>query len=209
MNEIVVHTHLKKGKAYIALDSAFNFYYEDNINFLRKKFEVEFFSPLNNDIPKEDAEVIYIGGGYPELHLEELEKATGTKKWILRNIEAGKKVIAECGGLMYLSKELISPEEKSYRMVEAFDISIRTKDKLTIGYTELEGVRDSFIAKRGDTIRGHEFHVSKPINVNDVTFAFRNKIGKGIWEGRDGAVVNNTIALYSHLYFSSIRGLSF
>ncbi|MFP3226148.1 MAG: cobyrinate a,c-diamide synthase [Sulfolobaceae archaeon] len=202
-------TDLKKGKAYIALDSAFNFYYEDNINFLRKKFEVEFFSPLNNDIPKEDAEVIYIGGGYPELHLEELEKATGTKKWILRNIEAGKKVIAECGGLMYLSKELVSPEEKSYRMVEAFDISIRTKDKLTIGYTELEGVRDSFIAKRGDTIRGHEFHVSKPINVNDVTFAFRNKIGKGIWEGRDGAVVNNTIALYSHLYFSSIRGLSF
>jgi len=202
-------TDLKKGKAYIALDSAFNFYYEDNINFLRKKFEVEFFSPLNNDIPKEDAEVIYIGGGYPELHLEELEKATGTKKWILRNIEAGKKIIAECGGLMYLSKELISPEEKSYRMVEAFDISIRTKDKLTIGYTELEGIRDSFIAKRGDTIRGHEFHVSRPINVNDVTFAFRNKIGKGIWEGRDGAVVNNTIALYSHLYFSSIRGLSF
>ena len=193
----------EKGVAYVALDPAFNFYYEDNLNFLRRKYRVEFFSPLNGDVPREEPDLIYIGGGYPELHLKELEQSP-SNSWIKRNSEKGVKILGECGGLMYLSKELVDPSEGSHKMVGVFDISIKTKDKLTIGYTELEVIKPNFLTN--SVLRGHEFHVSKPIDVGiDVQFAFKNRIGKGIWEGKDGAIVNNTLALYSHLYF--FRGL--
>lgn len=196
----------QEGIAYIALDSAFNFYYEANLDFLRKKYKLEFFSPLNNDRPTETPDFIYIGGGYPELHLEDLENSTLTKEWIKRNSERGVKILGECGGLMYLSKELIDTQGRSYRMVNVFDISIKTKDRLTIGYTELEPIRINYLSS--STIKGHEFHVSKPTQVGtDVQFAFRNKIGKGIWEGKDGVLYENTIGLYSHLYFSRIGSL--
>ncbi|BCU70687.1 cobyrinate a,c-diamide synthase [Stygiolobus caldivivus] len=196
----------EKGVAYVALDPAFNFYYEANFDFLRKKYRIEYFSPLNNDSPNTYADLIYIGGGYPELHLSELSNSYLTKEWIRKNLEKGAKILGECGGLMYLSKELVDTDDKSYRMVDIFDISIKTKDKLTIGYTELEPKIPNFLTSR--TIRGHEFHVSKPIDIGrDVRFAFKNKIGKGIWDGNDGAIVQNGIGLYSHLYFSGVGGL--
>lgn len=80
------------GKAYVAYDSAFSFYYDENIDILKKRYDVEFFSPLNNDAPADQPSFIYIGGGYPELHLEELENSTKTKDWIKRNVEKGVKL---------------------------------------------------------------------------------------------------------------------
>ncbi|BFH73437.1 cobyrinate a,c-diamide synthase [Sulfurisphaera javensis] len=197
---------VNKGKAAIAYDSAFNFYYEENIDLLRKKYEIEFFSPIMNEQVDKDVELIYIGGGYPELHLKELENATKTKSWIKKEAEKGTKILAECGGLMYLSREII--EDKSYNMVNLFDISIKAKDKLTIGYTELETLYDNILSKQGEIIRGHEFHVSKAINVGlDVKFSLKNRVGKGIWERKDGATVYNVLASYSHFHFSTTRGL--
>ena len=187
-----------KGKAAVAYDQAFSFYYRDNLEVLRRYFEVEFFSPLRGETV-EDADFIYIGGGYPELHLKDLESSTQTKVWLRKSSEEGVPILAECGGLMYLSSELV--DDRGYRMVGLFDIAIKAKDRLTIGYTELEALEDNVLSSKGAMVRGHEFHYSKPISMGDVKLVFRNRVGKGIMDGMDGASVYNTLATYSHFYF--------
>ena len=204
-DEIEEEKKEKTRVAALAYDSAFNFYYEENLDILRKQYEIKLFSPLLNETV-EEADLIYIGGGYPELHLQELESSHKTISWIRKEAEKGKPILAECGGLMYLSKEII--DDRSYKMVDLFDISIKAKDRLTIGYTELEIIRDNLLGNKGEIIRGHEFHVSKAINVgNDVEFSMQNKIGKGIWDKKDGAIVYNVLASYSHFHFSRISRL--
>ncbi|MEM1629645.1 MAG: cobyrinate a,c-diamide synthase [Saccharolobus sp.] len=188
----------------IAYDSAFNFYYQENLDILKKRYEIKFFSPLNNEYV-EDAQAIYIGGGYPELHMDELEKSTTTKEWIKKSVYNDVRIYAECGGLMYLSKNLVDENGKNYKMVGVFDIDIKTKDKLTIGYTELESISDNYLVRKNSIIRGHEFHISKPISVNEKDFVFKVRIGKGIVNGFDGVKLNNTIASYTHLHFSNFQ----
>ncbi|MEM4114444.1 MAG: cobyrinate a,c-diamide synthase, partial [Saccharolobus sp.] len=188
----------------IAYDSAFNFYYQENLDILKKRYEIKFFSPLNNEYV-EDAQAIYIGGGYPELHMDKLEKSTTTKEWIKKSVYNGVRIYAECGGLMYLSKNLVDENGKNYKMVGVFDIDIKAKDKLTIGYTELESILDNYLVRKNSIIRGHEFHISKPISVNEKDFVFKVRIGKGIVNGFDGVKLNNTIASYTHLHFSNFQ----
>jgi cobyrinic acid a,c-diamide synthase len=196
----------KKGKAAIAMDSAFSFYYTENIELLKEHFNLEFFSPLSNEIVK-DADFIYLGGGYPELHLNELERAESTKAWIKKSSYDNKLILAECGGLMYLSSTII--DNRKYKMVGLFDIEILAKSKLTIGYTELQTIKSSFISNVGEIIRAHEFHISQPIQVNEKDFAFSVKRGKGIINKLDGVLINNTLGSYSHFHFNSLKSLKF
>jgi len=188
----------KKGKAAVAYDHAFSFYYRDNLELLREKYDLAFFSPLRDE-SVEDADLIYLGGGYPELHLEELERNTTTKRWLLKSAEEGRTIIAECGGMMYLAKEIV--DSRGYRMVGLFDMTVRAKDKLTIGYTLLEALRDSPLGRAGERFRGHEFHYSVVTDPGQTRFALRNVLGKGIWDSMDGALEYNAIATYSHFYF--------
>ncbi|MGC9135716.1 cobyrinate a,c-diamide synthase [Caldivirga sp.] len=192
----------KLGIAAVAYDNAFLFYYRASLDLLSSIFDLRFFSPMNNEVVN-DASFIYIGGGYPELHLSELENATNTINWIRKASDSGIPILAECGGLMYLSKYIRLDRE--YRMVNLFDIGIAAKDKLTIGYTELEAIRDNLITQGGLRIRGHEFHVSYAEYSNE-DYVFRNIRGRGIANGFDGVMVNNTMALYTHLYLPSIKG---
>ena len=193
----------KLGVAAVAYDNAFLFYYRASLDLLSSLFNIRFFSPINNEVV-DDADFIYIGGGYPELHLTELENSTDTASWIRRKSNSGTPILAECGGLMYLSRYIRSDRE--YRMVGLFDIGIVAKGRLTIGYTELEAVKDSFLAQSGVRIRGHEFHVSYAEYSNE-GYVFRNVKGRGIANGFDGVMVNNTLALYTHTYLPSIRGI--
>ena len=204
IQEEMEEEEINKPKIAIAYDSAFNFYYQENLDILKKRYEIKFFSPLNNEYV-EDAQAIYIGGGYPELHMDELEKSTTTKEWIKKSVYNGVRIYAECGGLMYLSKNLVDENGKNYKMVGVFDIDIKTKDKLTIGYTELESILDNYLVRKNSIIRGHEFHISKPISVNEKDFVFKVRIGKGIVNGFDGVKLNNTIASYTHLHFSNFQ----
>lgn len=193
----------KLGVAAVAYDNAFLFYYRASLDLLSSLFNIRFFSPINNEIV-DDADFIYIGGGYPELHLTELENSTDTASWIRRKSNSGTPILAECGGLMYLSRYIRSDRE--YRMVGLFDIGIAAKGRLTIGYTELEAVKDSFLAQSGVRIKGHEFHISYAEYSNE-GYVFRNIKGRGIANGFDGAMVNNTLALYTHTYLPSIRDI--
>ncbi len=191
----------EKRTAAIAYDAAFNFYYQENIDRINKTYNIKFFSPLNNE-KIENADFIYIGGGYPELYLNELESSI-TTIWLKKEAEKGTPILGECGGLMYLSKNLIY-NDKKYKMISVFDIDINASGKLTLGYTQLNAIKDSFISNKNDIIRGHEFHISQPVRVVEKNFLFENKQGKGIVDKKDGVNNYNTIALYSHLHFSVI-----
>jgi cobyrinic acid a,c-diamide synthase len=186
-------------KALVAYDNSFSFYYQDNLDFLKEKgFEVEFFSILLDD-KIHDADLIYIGGGYPELHLRELETAK-VKDKIRKMVYDGIPLIAECGGLIYLSKEVIGLDNKVYKLSGLLDLKILVRDKLKLSYTELESIRDNLIGSKGKIIRGHEFHISRALPERDLSYAFKVRRGYGI-NGYDGILVENSISSYSHFMF--------
>ena len=109
-----------KVKIAIALDNSFNFYYDDNLNALRRQgASLTFFSPIKDKkIPKCDG--LYIGGGFPEILGNDLAKNQIMKKSIKKLSEDNFPIYAECGGLMYLTKS-ITTNGKKYKMVGLFD----------------------------------------------------------------------------------------
>ena len=90
----------KKIKISIALDKSFNFYYKDNLEILQKKARIEFFSPIENNIIPADSKGIIIGGGFPEIIADALEKNSSMKKNIMKLAQDNIPIYAECGGLM-------------------------------------------------------------------------------------------------------------
>lgn len=139
----------------VARDEAFCFYYEDNLDLLSEQgFEIKQFSPLADEPVPEDACGLYIGGGYPELYLEKLEHNETTKASIQAAFEKKMPCIAECGGFMYLSKEI-----EGHRMCGVLDGSVTKQGRLVrFGYVTLTAKEDSLLFEAGDQIHGHEFH---------------------------------------------------
>ena len=187
----------------VALDSSFNFYYEDNFKALiREGAKLKFFSPINDKkIPKCDG--IYIGGGFPEILANSLSKNNFIKTQIKKFSEDEMPIYAECGGLMYLTKSISSGNSKN-KMVNIFDAETIMTRKMKLNYTKGKILNSNIISKSSVNFRGHEFHYSELINVSrDSKFAYSLEIGDGIKNNKDGMIVYNTLASYGHLYFDS------
>lgn len=152
----------------IIRDSAFQFYYPENIDALKKEgAEIIEFSALTDDLPSK-LDALYIGGGFPETHATTLSENKRLKQSIKRAVEEGLPVYAECGGLMYLCKELIW-EEKSYPMVGVFPFVIGVSKKPQgHGYSIIEVERKNPFFKKGLIFRGHEFHYSYILNKDEI-----------------------------------------
>ena len=194
----------KKSKTTIAvaLDTSFNFYYQDNLESLKREgASLKFFSPVNDKkIPKCDG--LYIGGGFPEILGSKLAKNQTMKKLIKNLAEDNLPIYAECGGLMYLTKS-ISSDNKKYKMVGIFDAETSMTKRMKLNYTKGK-INHSIISERPHSIQGHEFHYSKLDSVSsDSKFAYDLEIGDGIKNHRDGLIQYNSLASYGHLYFDS------
>jgi len=186
----------------IIRDSAFQFYYPENIEALAAGgVEIVFISPLKDqELPELDA--LYIGGGFPETHAEQLADNKNFSKQLKALAENGFPIYAECGGLMYLGEKLVL-EGKSYPMAGilpvAFDFYKKPQGH---GYTivKVEGQNPYYDV--GTEIRGHEFHYSRVSNwsggKNDLVF--RMKRGAGIDKDRDGILYKNVLATYTHVH---------
>jgi len=188
----------------VALDSSFNFYYHDNLEALRREgAKLKFFSPVTDKkIPKCD--LIYIGGGFPEVLGQSLERNTTMRKMIKKHAEEGMPIYAECGGLMYLTKS-IDFGKKKYKMVGLFDAETQMTKKMTLNYTEGR-IRSDCLISAPAKFRGHEFHYSKIRNLaRDAKLVYDLKIGEGIADKKDALSEYNTLASYSHLYFDSAK----
>ena len=188
----------------VALDSSFNFYYHDNLEALRREGAgLKFFSPVaDKKIPSCD--LIYIGGGFPEVLGQSLERNSTMRKLIKNHAEEGMPIYAECGGLMYLTKS-ISFSQKEYKMVGLFDAETQMTKKMTLNYTEGR-ITSNCLISSPSKFRAHEFHYSKIRNLaRDAKLVYDLKIGEGIARKKDALTEYNTLASYCHLYFDSAK----
>ena len=186
----------------IIKDSAFQFYYPENIDALaREGAEVIFVSPLRDkELPELDG--LYIGGGFPETHAQQLADNTVFSTRLKALVEEGFPVYAECGGLMYLGEKLVL-EGKTYPMTGilplTFDFFKRPQGH---GYTSFKVERKNPYFEVGSEIKGHEFHYSRISHwtgdKNDLIFHMQR--GVGIAKDRDGILYKNVLATYTHLH---------
>lgn len=186
----------------IIRDPAFQFYYPENIEvFILAGAKPVFINSLTDrSIPPIDA--LYIGGGFPETHAEELAKNVGFKEEIKSLAENGLPIYAECGGLMYLGEELILGE-KSYRMVGVLPVAFGlAKKPQGHGYTIVEVKEKNPYFEVGAELKGHEFHYSKVLKWrgNSKDLVFYMKRGIGFDNRRDGVRYKNVLATYTHLH---------
>jgi len=186
----------------ILRDSAFQFYYPENLQALadRGASLVEVSAVREKELPALDA--LYIGGGFPETHAEQLAENPFFRNALREAIEKGLPVYAECGGLMYLGKSL-TMDTRSYPMVGALPVSFSMEKRPQgHGYTLLEVERDNPFYAVGRVLKGHEFHYSRVLSLEEgrVHFAFRVKRGSGIKEKQDGLCYRNVLATYSHIH---------
>ena len=187
----------------VALDTSFNFYYQDNLEALRREgANLKFFSPVKDKkIPKCDG--LYIGGGFPEILGNSLEKNKIMKKLIKKLSEDNLPIYAECGGLMYLTKS-ISSQNKKYKMIGLFDAETKMTKKVRLNYTKGKIIAKNSISEKLHNFQGHEFHYSQLDSISsDSKFAYSLEIGEGIKKQQDGLIQDNTLASYGHLYFDS------
>ena len=192
-----------KVKIAVALDNSFNFYYDDNLNALRRNgASLTFFSPIKNkQIPNCDG--LYIGGGFPEIMGNDLSKNQSMKKSIKKFADNDFPIYAECGGLMYLTKS-ITNDKKKYKMIGLIDAETIMTKKMRLNYTKGKFSSQNVLSNTLHGFRGHEFHYSQLKSVaSDSKFAFDLEIGEGIKNHKDGIIQNNTLASYGHLYFDS------
>src|SRR5918994_1844039 len=135
--------------------------------------------------------------------VESLEKNYHMKKAILQAAQQGMPIYAECGGLMYLTKNIIvskKGKKKKSKMIGLIEADTAMGSRLTLNYTEADNRSDFF--KDIKKIRGHEFHYSQIIDIaKDSDFAYTLRRGNGIIDKKDGLVVYNCLASYMHLHF--------
>ena len=179
---------------WVAYDRAFNFYYSRSLEYLDRIGKVTYFSPLAGEYP-ENADLVYLGGGYPEIYAGDLSRNQKCRSEILKLSESGSGVIAECGGLMYLEDRIVDGDQE-FKMAGVFPGSVRMDKRLTLSYTKLLVESGSLMFSRGETVYGHEYHYS---TTEDSSPKFlRNLIGRGIDGTMDGLSIKNTQATYSH-----------
>ena len=188
----------------VAYDKAFCFYYPENIEALEKAgANLKFFDTMNDkELPEADG--IYIGGGFPESFLKELEDNTSMRQQLRSQIEAGKPTYAECGGLMYLTRS-IKYDSISAKMVGVIPADVQFyKKPVGHGYSHLKTIHDSWLNVEHE-IRGHEFHYSELINLpKNMNFAFQLNRGCGVDKKHDGIIINNLVAAYTHIHAISV-----
>ena len=187
----------------VAQDRAFTFYYPENLEALKAAGAALIpFSPLADPkLPEVDG--LYIGGGFPEVFMRELEDNSSLRAEIRDAIAAGMPVYAECGGLMYLSGKMTWQSE-SREMVGALPCGILMHDRPRgHGYMKLEAeATPAGWFEPGLAIRGHEFHYSEVIGLDTArtAFAYRVLRGTGVDGKHDGILFRNVLASYTHLH---------
>lgn len=201
-------------KIAVASDEAFCFYYPQNIGFLQKiGFEPAFFSPLKDKRIPEGSDALLLGGGYPELHLEELSRNTSMLESIRFAINSGITSLAECGGFMYLHNVIADKDGRQYRMAGVVDGMCSYSGHLVnFGYTQVAG----YTGKSGEDMhvdcsdwryhisgmRGHEFHYYESTCEGDDLLMRKASTGR---EYRSMHAGKNYLWGFAHFYYPSAR----
>ena len=183
-------------------DSAFSFYYEDNLDLLREcGAEIVRFSPLTDASLPAGLDGLYFGGGYPELHARELSGNLGMLEAVRAFAGSGKPVYAECGGMLYLAESLRADGE-DYSMAGVLPLSMQMTEKLVqFGYATVELTEDCLLGRKGTVVRGHSFHYSQIASQGEMATCYRVQYSLSGREELEGFRKDNVLASYVHLHF--------
>lgn len=193
------HLEGKGLKIGVAKDKAFSFYYKENLELLEEVGEVQYFSPLEDkELPK-NLDLIYIGGGYPEVFRKELSKNTGFLESLKTELDRGLCCYAECGGLMYLMETI-----EGEKMVGFFKgDSLMTERLNNFGYASIK-VKNNALIKTDLNIKAHEFHKSKINSCEERVYSLEKRMfDGGLKTWNCGYMKNNTLGAYAHIHFFS------
>jgi cobyrinic acid a,c-diamide synthase len=184
-------------------DHAFSFYYEDNLDLLRERgVEIVRFSPLHDAALPPDLDALYFGGGYPELHAEQLSGNRQMHEDVRAFAASGRPVYAECGGLLYLAESLTISDGSKYAMAGVLPLSMQMTDKLVqFGYVTVEFTEDCLLGRSGTVVRGHSFHYSRISSQDEVATSYRVRYSMSGREELEGFRQGNVLASYIHLHF--------
>lgn len=198
----------------VAKDNAFCFYYQDNLDLLQAcGAELVCFSPVCDEGLPRDLDGLYLGGGYPELFAPQLAQNSGMRQQIREKSIDGMPIYGECGGFMYLCRQLTDSDGNIFPMTGCFPYTTRMFSRLkALGYREITLSRDTVIGPGGQSLRGHEFHYSALEDAapdsSDTSDQWDQKVYRvaaraGISETVEGFSVFNTLGSYIHLHFGS------
>jgi cobyrinic acid a,c-diamide synthase len=193
----------------IAFDSAFHFYYPDNLDELVSQgCELVRFSPLAEDHLPENLDCLYFGGGYPEEYAEALSENRTMIESIRQFAANGSPVYGECGGLMYMAQGIETLNGKRHPLLGLLPNWTRMGTRLeSLGYVEVTLTGDSLMGSRGTRLRGHEFHYSRLIGnpAEDASwhsvYALKGRRSESIRS--EGFQRDRTLASYVHLHWAS------
>jgi cobyrinic acid a,c-diamide synthase len=138
----------------VAGGAAFSFSYPETAELLAAAgAEVALVDPLRDESLPPGTSALVLGGGFPEVHVADLAANEPLRADVARLARAGRPVIAECAGLLYLSREL-----DGQPMCGVLDATAGMTGRLTLGYRDATAAADSVVAPAGVAVRGHEFH---------------------------------------------------
>ncbi|MBC2580762.1 cobyrinate a,c-diamide synthase [Clostridium sp. DJ247] len=198
------HLENKKMKIAVAYDKAFSFYYKENLELLQEAGEVIFFSPIKDKKLPDNIDFLYIGGGYPEVFVEELSSNKYMLKSIREQLQAGVRSYSECGGLMYLTEGIENIEGNKINETVGFlkGHAHMTKRLQNFGYAELKTFKENSVLPLGIEINCHEFHKSFVDLKEEKIYKLKKELYDGSiksWEC--GYVKNNSLGAYGHVHF--------
>jgi cobyrinic acid a,c-diamide synthase len=182
----------------VAAGPSFSFLYGENLELLEAAgAEVVTFDPTSDETLPAGTDALYLGGGFPETYAEALSANVGMREGVRNFAAGGRPVVAECGGLLYLAREL-----DGHPMCGVLDATARMTGRLTLGYRKALALTDSPLAEAGAEVRGHEFHYS---TVDPAAGE------KQAWDltgrGPEGFVAGGVHASYLHTHWAATPGL--
>ena len=189
----------------VARDAAFNFYYADNLELLvRAGARLITFSPLSGEGIPPEADGIYIGGGFPEEFASVIAANSLFLDGLRSAAAAGMPLYAECGGYMILARSLTDRSGEVHEMAGIIPAhAIMQERRAALGYREVTALQDNLLLKKGERLRGHEFHysvMSYPAG-EPRTYAYESKGGSG--SQPEGYISGNIMAAYAHIHLAS------
>ena len=193
---------VKKTVVAVAKDKAFCFYYEDNLDLLKKLgAEIQYFSPIHDRNLPEGTCAVYLGGGYPELHAKALSENISMRNAIRQAVMEEVPCIAECGGYLYLKDSIVDPDGVEWPMAGVLPGSSRDAGKLgRFGYITVTSKKEGLLGPAGTEFRAHEFH-HWDSEENGTDFAAKKPVGTRGWDC--GYTTESFYAGFPHLYFYS------
>jgi len=192
----------------LARDAAFSFYYPDSLDLLEAwGAELIPFSPLQDETLPAGVQGVYLGGGFPELFVEELAENEPLHESLRQAARVGLPIYAECGGLMYLGRTLTSFDGSEHSLVGLVPIDSRMRrDRVTVGYRTITARRSTPLLNLGQEMVGHEFHYSElaqPIDASAAAYQVTEPEPT-----LEGYADGNILASYIHLHFGSDPALA-